>query len=245
MPDPDGSCGMDRLPGTIGPLPLTAAVAGDVDALWLADAQSLFNSPQDLVDYSVRMAAVESITRKVVMSKVDSEVQELIKLAEAQGWPTPELDGTKLKWTNPEGGSVSTPTRVIGRGLNNLKTQLRRLGLEIPNPQKKADRDDAPADPVTEPENPGVADEETGNPAVDPFAALGVLTEFVQRHQTDESEWSSLCEGLEVELTLAKEQRDTAERLINDIRTALTTTAPWQALPAIAALLGLSEEKSA
>lgn len=183
-----------------------------------SEAQRLALAP-DIKPQTVREAfstgyitesIVDSIKRrKEVMAGMDKEVTALIKLAEEQGF-TVVQDGTSIKWTNPEGGMVSTPTRVIGRGLQNIKSQLRRLGLDIPRTGKAQVHEEpetetttlvVPLDEIVLPDEITAA-----------YAAIATLTEFVQTHQhaDESSEWESICAGLEAELSQARDERDQA-----------------------------------
>lgn len=160
----------------------------------------------------------------------DKELRELIKLAEQQDFTVVE-EGSSIKWTNAEGGTVSTPSRVApGRAFQNIKAQLRRLGLDIPRKDGRvtssvtpptAETPETPvATTVTESTTPVLTDE-VG--AV--YAAIATLTEFVAGHQHDDgSEWQSLCEGLEAELATMRAERDQAIKERDEALFKLQTT---------------------
>lgn len=144
-------------------------------------------------------------------------------MAEDQGFTVVE-DGTSIKWTNAEGGTVSTPNRVIGRGLQNVRAQLRRLGLEIPRTGKGQVRETEPTTDV--PATDGAAPAPVISDEVSQaYAALATLTEFVAGHQHDDEadEWSSICEGLETELATARAERDQAIAERDELRSKLDT----------------------
>ncbi len=64
------------------------------------------------------------------------DLKNLRRLAEDQGW-TVELTRQSGHWrfTSPDGATYTTgSTPSDGRGLLNLTTDLRKLGLDIPRP---------------------------------------------------------------------------------------------------------------
>ena len=64
--------------------------------------------------------------------KWDKEIEALVHLGLAQGWKVDPLPGGKLAWKGPNGeGPVFTPLRVVGRGKNNVTSQLARAGLDV------------------------------------------------------------------------------------------------------------------
>ena len=227
-------------------LPSAVSVAtGDPLADAFDEMQYLGMTPNDAISLHLKMRVSFIEEVRTLLAGLDKEMGSLVELALDQGWPVPVVDGSKLKWTNPEGGQITTPTRVVGRGFNNVKTQLRRLGLDIPNPQKKKEAEPVVA-VVEEPAAPAPATPVES--PLDPWAALDTLTRYVQQQTATseaEQEWSGLCEGLEVEKEALRLQLEAVSETLDDVRTALTTSAPWEALPRIAALLGLTEEKTA
>lgn len=174
-----------------------------------------------------------------IMSGIDRSVKDLIKLAEDQGF-TVVLDGTSLKWTNPEGGAVSTPSRVIGRGLQNIKSQLRRIGLDIPRTGKNTPRADetetttlvVALDPLLQASLDHRAEEPVISAEIsEAYAALHVLTEFVAGHQhtDDTAEWQSICEGLEADLAESRanleqvtKERDALQSKFDTLKSVLS-----------------------
>lgn len=60
------------------------------------------------------------------------DLAALIEIAEAQGWVVTKRNNNHLKWLAPSGfvyWSASTPSD--GRALLNIKSTLRRAGLEL------------------------------------------------------------------------------------------------------------------
>jgi predicted RNA binding protein YcfA (HicA-like mRNA interferase family) len=68
------------------------------------------------------------------------EIQELIKVAEDQGWRVERSNGGHFKWLAPNGKMVITSaTPSDKRAFANIQTDLRRYGLIIvkKNPKRK------------------------------------------------------------------------------------------------------------
>lgn len=163
------------------------------------------------------------------MSGIEKDIKALVKLAESQGF-TIEQTGSKLRWTAPDGKQTTTPLRTIGRSFQNVKTQLRRIGLKLtPDPAERPDAD---------------VDEPTSRPSVQ--EALAVLVEFVEATDSDESEaWASIAEDLQAEVGAWQERyesehaaRAKAEALLVQVKDSLALPS-WEVLPRIASLLGV------
>jgi predicted RNA binding protein YcfA (HicA-like mRNA interferase family) len=78
------------------------------------------------------------ITRKTKMKS--KEIQELIKLAETQGWRVEKSNGGHYKWMSPTGKMVITSaTPSDKRAFANIQSDLRRYGLVLvkKNPRRK------------------------------------------------------------------------------------------------------------
>jgi hypothetical protein len=64
--------------------------------------------------------------------KLPKEYQELLKLAEQQGWTVVRRNNTHLAWVSPTGAKVySSATPSDWRAVLNLKRDLRRYGLKV------------------------------------------------------------------------------------------------------------------
>lgn len=63
---------------------------------------------------------------------VDREVRKIAKLAEKAGWTVSFTKGHHIKFTSPEGKPIfASGTPGDHRATKNLKSDLRRAGLEI------------------------------------------------------------------------------------------------------------------
>lgn len=190
-----------------------------------------------------------------VMATIDKDVRVLVAQAKEQGWDV-LLDKGKLKWWLPDRTGnpdlISSP-RVVGRGLANLRADLRRLGLDTETDKQQQQVETTPPVQETHKEEPVATPVPETTSYETASQALAVVMTYMQEQQSagDANEWQQIAEQAEQDTAKLNRQLTEADKTIREQQALLTevkqamSLPSWEVLPTIARLLGISTEKAA